>query len=102
VRIATLSVVLLYAADLLMMWLLPSSPLRGLISGNGMLGIGFSILMVGLASMNLVVDYMQADALVEQRAPKALSWYAAWAVMVTLIWLYVEMLRLLAKLNSRR
>jgi uncharacterized YccA/Bax inhibitor family protein len=102
VVVATISVALLYAADMLMTWLLPASPLHNVINGNGMVGIGFSLLMVGLASMNLIVDYMQADALVEQRAPKAVAWYCAWAVMVTLIWLYVEMLRLLMKLNSRR
>jgi len=102
VMIATLSAFLLYFADMLMMWLLPSSPLSGLTNGNGMMGIGFSLLMVGLATMNLVVDYLQADALVAQRAPKALAWYSAWAVMVTLIWLYMEMLRLLSKMNSRR
>jgi uncharacterized YccA/Bax inhibitor family protein len=102
VMIATLSAFLLYFADMLMMWLLPSSPLSGLTTGNGLMGIGFSLLMVGLATMNLVVDYLQADALVAQRAPKALAWYSAWAVMVTLIWLYMEMLRLLSKMNSRR
>ncbi|MDB5985192.1 MAG: hypothetical protein JWR16_245 [Nevskia sp.] len=102
VMVATLSAFLLYAADLLMMWLLPSSPLSALTRGNGMLGIGFSLLMVGLASMNLIADYLQADTLVQQRAPKALAWYSAWAMMVTLIWLYMEMLRLLAKINSRR
>jgi uncharacterized YccA/Bax inhibitor family protein len=100
--VATISVALLYVADLLMVMLLPSSPIRAVINGNGSIGIGFSLLMVGLASMNLIVDYMQADALVEQRAPKAVAWYCAWAVMVTLIWLYIEILRLLTKLNSRR
>ncbi len=102
VAVATLSAVLLYATDLLLMWLLPQNPLAGMIRGNGMVGIGFSVLMVGLASMNLIADYLQADQLVAQRAPKALAWYSAWAVMVTLIWLYMEMLRLLSKVNSRR
>jgi len=102
VQVATLSVVVLYAADLLLSFWMPQNPVRNMIGGSSLVGIGFSLLMVGLAAMNLVVDYMQADALIAQRAPKNVAWYAAWAVMVTLIWLYVEMLRLLMKLNSRR
>ncbi len=102
VQIATISVVVLYGVTLLLTAFVPNNPLNGFFYSNSLLSIGFSLLMVGLASANLVVDYAQADSLIQQRAPRAFAWIAAWAVTVTLIWLYMEMLRLLAKLNSRR
>lgn len=102
VQIATISVAVLYGVSFLLTAFMPGNPLNAFFYSNSLLSIGFSLLMVGLASANLVVDYAQADALIEQRAPRAFAWIAAWAVTVTLIWLYVEMLRLLAKLNSRR
>jgi len=73
-----------------------------LIHGSGMFGIGFSLIVVGVASLNLVLDFDLIDQLSRQGAPKNMEWYGAFALMVTLIWLYLEMLRLLSKLNSRR
>ena len=102
VQIATISVAVLYGVNLLLTAFVPANPLNAFFYGNSLLSIGFSLLMVGLAAANLVVDYAQADALIQQRVPRAYAWIAAWAVTVTLIWMYVEMLKLLAKLNSRR
>ena len=71
------------------------------IYGNGPIGIAFSLFVVGLAALNLVLDFDLIESAVAARAPKYMEWYGAFGVMVTLIWLYLEMLRLLAKLNSR-
>lgn len=65
------------------------------------LGIAFSFFVVALASANLVLDFDFIENGVEKGAPKNMEWYGAFGLLVTLIWLYVEILRLLAKLNSR-
>jgi uncharacterized YccA/Bax inhibitor family protein len=72
------------------------------IYGNGPIGIAFSLFVVGLAALNLVLDFDLIETAVTSGAPKYMEWYGAFAILVTLIWLYLEMLRLLAKLNSRR
>lgn len=72
------------------------------IYGNGPIGIAFSLFVVGLAALNLVLDFDLIESAVAARAPKYMEWYGAFGLMVTLIWLYLEILRLLAKLNSRR
>ena len=69
---------------------------------NGLIGIGFSLLVVAVASLNLVLDFDFIERGVHARAPKYLEWYGAFGLLVTLIWLYLELLRLLAKLQSRR
>jgi uncharacterized YccA/Bax inhibitor family protein len=69
---------------------------------NGWIGIGFSLLVVTIASLNLVLDFDFIERGVRVRAPKYMEWYGAFGLLVTLIWLYLELLRLLAKLQSRR
>ncbi len=69
---------------------------------NGLIGIGFSLVVVIIAALNLVLDFDFIEKGAEQGAPKFMEWYAAFGLMVTLIWLYVEILRLLSKLNSRK
>lgn len=64
---------------------------------SGALGIGFSLLVVGLAALNLTLDFDMIDRGVAQGAPKFMEWYGAFALMVTLVWLYLEILRLLSK-----
>ncbi len=66
------------------------------------IGIGFSVFVVGLAAFNLLLDFDLIDRMSAQRAPKHMEWYGAFALMVTLVWLYIEILRLLSKLNRRR
>ena len=64
---------------------------------SGALGIGFSLLVVGLAALNLTLDFDLIDRGAAQGAPKYMEWYGAFALMVTLVWLYLEILRLLSK-----
>src|SRR5262245_38401822 len=72
------------------------------IHGSGAIGIGFSLLVVGVAAMNLVLDFDFIESGAQRGAPKYMEWYGAFGLMVTLIWLYIEILRLLSKLRSRR
>jgi len=71
------------------------------INGNGMLGIGFSLLTTGLAAFFLLLDMDRVEQMVKQGLPKSLEWYGAFGFLVTLIWLYMEMLKLLSKLQRR-
>jgi len=71
------------------------------INGSGPIGIGFSVVVVIVASLNLVLDFDFIESGVRAGAPKYMEWYAAFGLMVTLIWLYFEILRLLSKLRSR-
>lgn len=65
------------------------------------LGIAFSLLVVGVAAFNLVLDFDFIERGVAARAPKSMEWYGAFGLLVTLVWLYLELLRLLAKLQER-
>jgi len=67
---------------------------------SGVLGIGFSVVVVIIAALNLVLDFDLIAESARAGAPKYMEWYGAFALMVTLVWLYLEILRLLAK--SRR
>jgi uncharacterized YccA/Bax inhibitor family protein len=71
------------------------------INGSGPIGIGFSVFVVIIAALNLVLDFDFIESAVSAGAPKYLEWYGAFGLMVTLIWLYLEILRLLTKLRSR-
>ncbi len=72
-----------------------------LMYGNSLASIGFSVVVVIIAALNLVLDFDFIEQGAAQGAPKYMEWYGAFGLMVTLIWLYLEMLRLLAKLRSR-
>jgi uncharacterized YccA/Bax inhibitor family protein len=74
----------------------------GIISSNNTMGILFSGFVVVIAALNLVLDFDFIEEGSEKGAPKYMEWYGAFGLLVTLIWLYLEILRLLAKLNSRR
>jgi len=71
------------------------------INGSGAIGIGFSVFVVIIAALNLVLDFDFIETGVRVGAPKYMEWYGAFGLMVTLIWLYFEILRLLSKLRSR-
>ena len=73
----------------------------GFIHDSGWMGIGFSAVVVVVAALNLVLDFDFIEQGVEQGAPKYMEWYAAFGLLVTLVWLYLEILRLLSKLQSR-
>ncbi len=72
-----------------------------LVFGAGPVGIVFSLVVVTIAALNLVLDFDLIEQGAAQGAPKFMEWYGAFALMVTLIWLYLEILRLLMKLRSR-
>ena len=72
-----------------------------LIHSNGLFGILFSCFVVVIAALNLVLDFDFIEEGAERGAPKYMEWYAAFGLLVTLIWLYLEILRLLSKLRSR-
>ncbi len=71
------------------------------IHGSGLIGIGFSLVVIVIASLNLVLDFDFIENGAKAKAPKYMEWYGAFGLMVTLIWLYLEILRLLAKLRNR-
>ena len=91
---ATGAIALLYLVDLGMM--LFGHPI-GFIHEGGPMGIIFSVVVVGIAAMNLVLDFDFIESGVQQGAPQYMEWYGAFGLMVTLIWLYLEILRLLGK-----
>lgn len=68
---------------------------------SGLIGIGFSLFVIVIAALNLVLDFDFIENGAAQGAPKYMEWFAAFGLMVTLIWLYIEILHLLAKLNRR-
>jgi|SRR5579872_2718019 uncharacterized YccA/Bax inhibitor family protein len=71
------------------------------INGAGPLGIIFSLFVCGIAALNLVLDFDFIEQGVAYGAPKYMEWYGAFGIMVTLVWLYLEILRLLSKMRSR-
>jgi uncharacterized YccA/Bax inhibitor family protein len=72
------------------------------VNSSSPIGIGFSVIVVIVASLNLVLDFDFIERGARAGAPKYMEWYGAFGLMVTLIWLYFEILRLLAKLRERR
>lgn len=69
--------------------------------GNSMMSIGISVFVIVIAALNLFLDFDQIEKGVEQRMPKYMEWYGAMGLMITLVWLYIEFLRLLSKLNKK-
>lgn len=68
---------------------------------NGPIGIGISVVIVAIAALNLILDFDLMEQGAAQGAPKYFEWYCAFGLMVTMVWLYLEILRLLGKLSSR-
>jgi uncharacterized YccA/Bax inhibitor family protein len=96
---ATGGVALLYVVSMGMSMFGWSMPF---IYDSGPIGIGFSVFVVVLAALNLVLDFDLIERGAAMGAPKYMEWYGAFALLVTLVWLYLEILRLLAKLQGRR
>ena len=71
------------------------------INGGGMFGIGFSLFVVAIAALNLIMDFDMIEKGSEMGAPKYMEWYGAFGLMVTFVWLYLEILRLLSKISKR-
>jgi uncharacterized YccA/Bax inhibitor family protein len=66
------------------------------------LSIGISLFVVAIAALNLILDFDMIERGAQAQAPQYMEWYGAFGLMVTLIWLYLEMLRLLSKFASNR
>jgi len=96
---ATSGIFLLYMVNIVMMTFGGGEGI-GFIHSNGIMGIGFSLVVVAIAALNLVLDFDFIEQGAEQGIPKYMEWYGAFSLMVTLIWLYLEILRLLAKIRS--
>jgi len=95
---ATGAIMLFYVAELLLGFF---GVRFASINGSGIVGIGFSVVIVAVAALNLVLDFDFIESGVRARAPKYMEWYSAFGLMVTLIWLYLEILRLFSKVRSR-
>ena len=96
---ATAGIALLYLVNILMTVFGSGSGI-GFIHSNGLMGIGFSLFVVGIAALNLVLDFDFIEQGSENGLPKHMEWFGAFSLMVTLVWLYLEILRLLAKIRS--
>lgn len=95
---ATGGIFLVYLATIVLGFFGINMPM---IHDNGIVGIGFSLFVIVIAALNLVLDFDFIETGVEKGAPKYMEWYGAFGLIVTLVWLYIEFLRLLAKLQSR-
>ena len=95
---ATGGIALVYLATIVLGFFNIQIPL---IHESGLIGIGFSLFVVVIAALNLVLDFDFIETGAQQGAPKYMEWYGAFGLMVTLVWLYIEFLRLLSKLQSR-
>jgi uncharacterized YccA/Bax inhibitor family protein len=94
---ATLGIMLFYLASFMLSLFSVSIPL---VWDSGPVGIGFSVLIVGIAAFNLMLDFDLIERGVQARAPKFMEWFGAFALMVTIIWLYIEILRLIGKARN--
>jgi uncharacterized YccA/Bax inhibitor family protein len=95
---ATGGIALVYIASIILGFFGISIPL---IFGSGPVGILFSVFVVIIAALNLVLDFDFIEQGERYGAPKYMEWYGAFGLMVTLIWLYLEILKLLSKLRGR-
>jgi uncharacterized YccA/Bax inhibitor family protein len=96
---ATLGIFLTYISSFIFSLFTGSS--FSIFSDTGWMGIGISLFVVAIAALNLVLDFDIIEQADEQGAPKYMEWFGAMALVATLIWLYIEILRLLMKLRSR-
>jgi uncharacterized YccA/Bax inhibitor family protein len=99
VIIASLSIGLFYLAKWVY-FLITGDTFGGFTNAATPLGIGFSILVSVLAALNLLLNFDMIEKGVEYRAPKFMEWFAAFGLLVTIVWLYLELLRLLSKLKN--
>jgi uncharacterized YccA/Bax inhibitor family protein len=98
VGVSTLAICLLYIVDMVIM--LFGGAGFPFITSSGPIGIIFSIFVVLIASLNLIIDFDFIQKGIAIGAPKYMEWYGAFALMVTIIWLYLEILRLLSKVRK--
>ncbi len=99
---STAAIAICYGISLIMNLLFHNAALSNAINSSGTVGLIISAVVIVIASLNLILDFDFIERGVRNCAPKYLEWYGALSLLITLIWLYLEILRLLAKLNSRR
>lgn len=98
VVLATLGIALVYIVDLVMSFF---GVQMAMIHQSGTVGILFSVIVAGVASLNLILDFDMFERQTAAGAPKYMEWYCGFSLLVTVVWIYVEMLRLLSKLSRR-
>lgn len=98
---ATFAVMIFYIINLVLSFFHINIPMMSVTDGS-MLSIGVSVAITLLAAFNLIIDFDFIEQGARNFFPKEFEWYGAFGLMVTLVWLYMEVLRLLSKLNSRR
>jgi uncharacterized YccA/Bax inhibitor family protein len=96
---ATGAVCLVYLVDLVASFFGTRLPF---IHESGVVGIGFSLVVVVIAALNLILDFDFIEQGARQQAPRYMEWYGGFSLLVTLVWMYLEILRLLAKLRGSR
>ena len=84
------------------LWMVPGVPQVPFIHGSGLIGIGFSLFVITIAALSFVMDFDFIEKGVKNGAPKKMEWWAAFGLLITLVWLYVEIIRLMLKLAARR
>ena len=97
---ATVGIMLFYLS-MFIYSVFTGGPMPDIISGNSNSAIGFSLFVVAMAAFNLVIDFDIIEQSADEGAPKYMEYFGAMALTVTLVWLYMEILRLLMKLRSR-
>lgn len=95
---ATLAILLYYVIALVLGLFHVQVPF---LHGGGWMSIGFSLLVVGVATLNFLLDFDLIERTVQRGAPRYMEWYGAFGVLVTFVWLYLEIIRLLAKIRER-
>ena len=95
---ATLAIVTFYLISWLLSIFTSFMPVH---HGNSMMSIGISVFVIIVAALNLFLDFDSIEQGVQRKMPQYMEWFGAMGLMITLVWLYIEFLRLLSKLNSR-
>ena len=95
---ATLAIATYYLISWLLSMFTSFQPVH---NGNSWMSIGISAFVIVIAALNLFLDFDQIEKGVQQKMPKYMEWYGAMGLMITLVWLYIEFLRLLSKLNRK-
>lgn len=98
VMAATLAIATYYLISWLVSMFTSFTPVH---HGSSMMSIGISVFVIVIAALNLFLDFDRIEEGVKEKMPKFMEWYGAMGLMITLVWLYIEFLRLLSKLNSR-
>jgi uncharacterized YccA/Bax inhibitor family protein len=95
---ATMGIAVFYMITMVLRWFNVSMPFM---YDNSLLGIGISLFVVAIAALNLIMDFDMIEQGAEQGAPKYMEWYGAFGLLVTIVWLYIEILKLLSRFAKK-